>query len=114
MFIPVGTVEHVSVIDKICNQPAISFFFEDGLPAVGVYGTGIDKPSQPKGFWISYSLETGSRQDFQERLAIVAQKMGAEAKAGIRPKSSFRSLNPTIWVAVKERIGDTQSFPRRN
>lgn len=72
--VPVGTTEHVPVVDKEPAQLTLGVFLENGLPVVCVPGTNVDQPCQPESLAAADPLEAVSGKNFEQPHPIPAEE----------------------------------------
>lgn len=60
------------------------------------------------------SAEIGTRQDFKEPHAALAEVAGAKAQARGWPETFFLGLHPAVGIPVQEIFGDLQWSPLSN
>jgi hypothetical protein len=94
--------EKVAMIHKTGIQSPLGVFNKDGLPIVGVPGANVNQPRQPEACLVADAREAGTRQKFNEPLAIATEVPRAKTESRCRPKTPFRGLYPTVGVPVDE------------
>jgi hypothetical protein len=75
--------------------------------------TDIDQPREPETLVVPNAAEASSRQYFQRRNPIPAQKLRAEACSGRRAEHARLGSHPAIWIPIQKRIGNNERLPRR-
>ena len=104
--IAIRTAEHVPMIDKNSFHLSVAQLLEDCLTIVGMPGTYIEHPGQPKILKIPHSPEAAAGENLVEPDVFSSEIKRTKTRPGFRAVPPTRCLHPASLILIEELVRD--------